>query len=600
MACLSFVCYRWPRFYYAKPRFIVFGTAAILLFAVAGEASAAETLLGQRGPGGYLSALKLGLVALVFFIWVRLADWMNQDSVRIGELSGLKPELWNPLNLAAQLLGFFAAISIPIFWVGFPIYVFASLFPWALYRLIRRSKMKQDSSIKQKLNPDAGLEMETLVQDAGAELSFSAAGADDTAQQANLIHARQSTGFPVLKDLLIDCMLKRADTLMIDYSAAQAAPRILVDGAWHALPPMERATGDSVLVSLKCLAGLNPADRRNRQSGRFNLKSPDYGKRRLDVASQGVQNGERVQVKFVGSASDKLPLKQLGMLPEMQKHFVPALNQPGICIVSAPKGEGLTTTWQGMLLSADRLTRDCVGLVSPEIEEETALENIVIRHYDPTGKTHPLQKAALDAALLTRPDSVAVPAISTPDIIDTLTKSVSNQDTSIWLQASSSSTVEALIKQMKHSTDKTGFANAVRFVTNQRLARRLCDSCKQQIQVQPKLIQQLGGDPKKQKTIFQAYRLPPPEQRVDQNGKPIEFPPCPSCGGLGHIGRIALFELLTVNDQVRKAMIEKGTAAAVDAAAKSSGAKMPMTSSAWKLVLLGVISLQEAQQSLKK
>lgn len=597
---MSFVCYPRTGFSAVTPRFVVLGITLLLLLVSSDEASAAETLLAQRGPGGYLSALKLGLIAITFFVWVRLADWMNQDSIRIGELSGLKPEIWNPLNLGAHLLGFFAAISIPIFWVGFPIYVFVSLFPWALYRLLRRSSIKKDSSIKQKLNPDAGLEMEKLAQDVGAELNFSAAGADDTARQANLIHARQATGFPVLKNLLIDCMLKRAETMMIDYSSAQAAPRILVDGMWHALPPMERESGDSVLVSLKCLAGMNPADRRSRQSGRFNLKSPEYGKRRLDVASQGIQNGERVQVKFVGSESDKLPLKQLGMLPDMQKQFVPALNEPGICIVSAPKSEGLTTTWQGMLLSADRLTRDCVGLVSAEIEEETALENIVIRHYDPTGKAHPVQKAALDAMLLTRPDSVAVPVISSAEIIDTLTHSVSNQDTSIWLQASAGSTVEALLKHFKTSTERARFAKSVRFVTNQRLARRLCDSCKQQIQVQPKLIQQLGGDPKKQKTIFQAYRLPPPEQRVDQDGKPIEFPPCPSCGGLGHIGRIALFELLTVNDEIRQAMLETGTAAAVDAIAKSSGAKMPMTSSAWKLVLLGVISLQEAQQSLKK
>ncbi len=600
MACLSPVCLTNFRLTAPSKRLLVFSLSLLLLLIVSSDASAADGLLAARTAGGYLSLLKIGLVAITFFTWVYLADWVNQDSIRIGELTGLKPEVWNPLNLMLHLLGFFAAISIPIFWVGFPIYVLASLFPWALYRLLRRSGIKKDSTIKQKLNPDAGLQMEQLSQDIGAELDFTAAGADDTAKQANLIRARQSPGFIVVKDLLIDCLLKRADTMLIDYTQAQAAPKILVDGAWHPMPPMDREMGDSVLVSMKCLAGMNPADRRSRQSGRFALKSPDHGKRQLDIVSQGVQNGERVQVKFIGDAGDKLPLKRLGMLPGMQKLFIPALNEPGICIVSAPKGEGLTTAWQGMLLSADRLTRDCIGLVSKENEEETALENIVVRYYDPAGKSNPTQKAALDAALLTRPDSIAVPDVTSPEVMDTLTNGVESQDTSVWLQASAKSAVQALMQHFSNTKNPVRFAQAVRFVTNQRLARRLCGDCKQEIQVKPELIQQLGGDPRKQKTIFREFRLPPPEQRVDANGRPIEFPTCQTCGGLGHIGRIALFELLSVNDEVRKVLVDTRKPESVEAIAKQTGAKIPMASSAWKLVLLGVISLQEAQQSLKK
>ena len=153
---------------------------------------------------------------------------------------------------------------------------------------------------------------------------------------------------------------------------------------------------------------------------------------------------------------------------------------------------------------------------------------------------------------------------------------------------------------MQNSKNPNAFAENVRYVTNQRLARRLCEHCKQEIQVQPQLIQQLGGDPRKQKTIFQAWRLPPPEQRVDQNGRPIEFPTCQTCGGLGHVGRIALFEMLTINPEVRQVLMESPKPASIDKIAKRTNAKSPMTASAWRLVLLGVISLQEAQASLKK
>ena len=97
-----------------------------------------------------------------------------------------------------------------------------------------------------------------------------------------------------------------------------------------------------------------------------------------------------------------------------------------------------------------------------------------------------------------------------------------------------------------------------------------------------------------------SHWLPPPEQRVDEQGNPIEFPPCQTCGGLGHVGRIALYEMLTINDEVREVLMQTPKPAAIDAVAKRSNAKMAMASSAYRLVLLGVISLQEAQASLKK
>ena len=578
----------------------VLSISAVLLMASDAEASTELLIAAKRGPGGYFSPIKLGLIAVVFFLWVRLSDWLNRDCVQIGDLIGQKPEIWNPINLGVHLLGFFSAISIPIFWVGYPIYVLCALLPYFIYRIIRRSAMKKDTSVQQRLKPEQGLQLSSLEQDEGVEFDFTPAGDSDTEQQGNLIKARQSPGFVVFKDMLADCMLKRADTILIDYSQTQATPRILVDGTWHAIPPMDRQTGDAVLFSLKYLGGLNPVDRRSKQVGRFAAKSPLYGKRKIDIITQGIPTGERVQLKLVGDASSKLPLKQLGMLPAMEKPFTEALNQPGICIVSAPRGEGLTTSWQGMLLSADRLTRDCIGMVSKALEEETGIENIVIKHYEAAGNGKPTQKESVTAALLTRPDSMAVPHVETPEVMDLLTAAVNDQDVSVWLQASAKSSVEALMMHHQNSKNPNQFAESVRYVTSQRLARRLCDSCKQEVRVQPKVIQQLGGDPRKQSTIYQAYRLPPPEQRVDETGKPIEFPPCETCGGLGHIGRIALFEMLTINDEVRQVLMETPKAGAVEAIAKRSNAKIPMSASAWKLVLLGVISLHEAQASLKK
>jgi len=276
------------------------------------------------------------------------------------------------------------------------------------------------------------------------------------------------------------------------------------------------------LVSLKHLAGLDPKERRAKQKGAFRFKS-ELGKAEVQVRSQGVKTGEN--------------------------------------IVSAPPKHGLSSTWQGLLVSADRLTRDCIGLVSSD-EMETAIENIIPKEYE----SDDLAATALKAALLTQPDAIALPEIPSSDVIDI----------------------------------RDNFRTAAKYVSCQRLLRRLCPDCKEEVQVPPKTIQKLGGDPRAQKTIYRQWRLPPPEQRVDEKGKPIEFPTCETCRGLGYIGRIGIFEMITVNDSVREALKKTPKIAAIDKVATESKAKKSMKQGAYQLVLLGVTSLAEVQSTLKK
>ena len=113
------------------------------------------------------------------------------------------------------------------------------------------------------------------------------------------------------------------------------------------------------------------------------------------------------------------------------------------------------------------------------------------------------------------------------------------------------------------------------------------------------MIQQLGGDPKSQATIYNPWKLPPPEQRVDEKGREIEFPPCETCGGIGFIGRIAVFEMITMDDQLRAFIRQNPKISAIEQAAVKLG-KAPIANQAYKLVLLGVTSLAEAQRVLKE
>ena len=107
------------------------------------------------GPGGYLSWWKLLLIAVVFIFWVRIADWVNRDSMKIGERMNMQSEFWIPMVAFPFLAGFILVISLPIFLAGLPIYLITAFMPVTVYFFIRRSRFKQNPNIKQylKLKP---------------------------------------------------------------------------------------------------------------------------------------------------------------------------------------------------------------------------------------------------------------------------------------------------------------------------------------------------------------------------------------------------------------------------------------------------------------
>ena len=514
--------------------------------------------------------------------------------MEFGNKLQLEPEIWNPILVGSFLIGLLAVLLVPIFWAGFPFFVLAALVPPITYSFIRRSRVLSDDSVARAIQNSSSDEyaVEELPQDEGAEVSFSPGGADANEKQARLIRGRQSQEFPTLKNVIYDAQFKRTEQLMMDCGRDGARLRMLVDGVWHPSPPMEREMSDGVVTSLKDLAGLNPADRRNQQSGSFEIKS-EFGKSKLNIRTQGVPTGERVFIDFAQAKKDILKLEELGMFPDMVQKVCESLNTPGLSIISAPAGHGLTTTWQGAIFSSDRLTRDCIGFYDSD-ETETDIENIVPKSYNSAAGESSYD--SLKKTLLSQPDAIIAPTVADSETMDLLVQQANEEEKrSVIIRSQASTAAEAFLRIYAQAKDRNAFLTAAKIVTGQRLLRRLCGDCRMEVRVNPKMIQKLGGNPKKQGTLFNQYKLPPPEQRVDEKGQPIEFPPCSTCGGIGYIGRVAAFETLELNEQLRAFIRKQPQAAAIEAAAVKLG-KTPLANQAYKLVLLGVTSLAEVQR----
>jgi type II secretory ATPase GspE/PulE/Tfp pilus assembly ATPase PilB-like protein len=414
--------------------------------------------------------------------------------------------------------------------------------------------------------------------------------------QGLMIAARQLPGYPVAIVLVANAISARADRILMDYSAQGAIVRYRIDGVWETLPPLDRPTGDAALVVYKKVFGLNPAERRAKQDAKFatNFKEIDWV---VHFTSAGVPNGERVLFQIDTKKPTIKTLTDLGMRDAMQESFRGMLNgDKGIVLVSGPAGQGLPTTWRISLESADKFVRDYVSLEN-KADADPEIINVFQNFFEPGVGDTP--EAQFEKILLRQPDVLVMPSLINSYITDRVLDQINQHGKHSITRLVANDAVDATIKLLStYKTEAKGIIKVLSGVLNQRLVRRLCDRCKQPFQPTPQLLQKLGIPAGRVQKLFQHTIPPPPEQRVDAKGNPIEIEICKKCNGRGYFGRMAIFELLTIDDKMRQAIVKSaGNPDAIRQFAKQNG-HLGFQEEGILACALGMTSLQEIQKMM--
>jgi type II secretory ATPase GspE/PulE/Tfp pilus assembly ATPase PilB-like protein len=502
----------------------------------------------------------------------------------------MHPETWNGINVGVMIAGLLCVLIVPIYWIGMPLFVVAAFLPAFLFRTARSSRMKSSATVAYKVAGKSDLKKEDF-EDADDEQIQMIPEGDATLRQKLQIEARQSPAYDVLRNLLGNGMVGRVDLMLLDYTRQAVNGRMQIDGVWNPMPPLDRDQGDAMLMALKNLAGMNPADRRTRQQGRFDLKWDQIKQKvRIDVTSQGVATGEQVHIKFSRTAVKPKTMLELGLQEDGVTRSVKLMNASGLVIVSAPPQGGLTTLWQSALLSSDRMTRDAVAIFTPD-ERDSAIENVQQNPIKP--EVAPLEM--LRKILLTQPNVLVIPDLIDRKLADAVVNEVLVESRTVLTRSAASSCAEALLNVYSQVGDRKKFAQAVTGIINQRLVRKLCRKCREEIPAKPELILKLGGNPRTQKTLFRHYQLPPVEKRVDERGNPVEMEPCSGCNGTGFYDRTAALEVVEVDSQIRKALLTTPQVEAIEKVIRTAGFRS-LLDEASRLVLAGETSLDEVRR----
>ena len=544
-----------------------------------------------RGPGGYLSWLKLLPILLLYLLWVKTTDWVNRDC----QLLGLPYSVWNVAVYASFLVGLALVVTIPVFVAGISLLGLSYVTPLGIYVWKRNSEVDlhervlTPSHIRHLFSQAAGGVGMSIASEGkaayekGAPVQFKPEGGDTKQKQANLIAARQSPGFQNAKELVAELVQQRADKCMLDYSPDTVALRYQIDGVWHESEGQEREAGDMMLAVFKRLANLNVEERRKRMTGRF---TADYNEKTYGaiLISQGTQTGERVILQLDRPHSAFKSLRELGMREKMEEQLRQMVTRPrGLFLFSSPPQGGLTTTVRLALGLTDRYMNDFVAF-QDEASPEPLAENIELTTFS-SAKGDVPQKI-LESMLRREPNAVVVHEWPNAETAQMLCDHAL-QDKLVLTTVRAKEAVEALLRVLLFKVPASLFAPAVFGVLNQRLIRRLCDNCKQAYEPAPQLLQKLGIPAGR---VEHLYR-PPEASEQDKV--------CPVCNGIGYFDRTAIFELLTVDDRMRQVLEQQPKLDVLRKVSRQAG-NHTLQQEGILLVAQGITSVQELSRVLKQ
>ncbi len=277
-----------------------------------------------------LSWGKLVGIWILFLIWVLSADWINQDS----QITTMGYGKWNPIIffpfLVVILLFVFPIfVGLANFWVGFALLAVTYLATYVPYVVIRNKSVELHERVftsdwfRYEFAHLAGkvgwkIEHERKADyEKGAPVDLMAIAApEDRDNQANLITARQSPGYLLVKDLIAEMVDHRSDKCILDYTQQSVIAQQHIDGVWHNGDARDRESGDVMLAVMKTLANLNAAERRKKQESKFAAKYKEHSFV-CPIASQGVPTGERVVLQLLGGPQRSFKkYEDLGMRPK--------------------------------------------------------------------------------------------------------------------------------------------------------------------------------------------------------------------------------------------------------------------------------------------
>jgi len=344
--------------------------------------------------------------------------------------------------------------------------------------------------------------------------------------------------------VLNQAIRERASDIHIEPEAKDVRIRFRVDGILHEEFNLPLQMLSAIVSRVKILSNMNISESRIPQDGRFEVKE---GGRAVDMRISTFPSayGEKVVMRLLDKTSILLSLNDLGFSNENLEKFRKIIRKPhGIVLVTGPTGSGKTTTLYSVL---SELNSKELNIVTVEDPIEYELSGITQSQINvKAGLTF---ATALRSLLRQDPDIMMV-----GEIRDLETASIAVQSAMtghlVFSTLHTNDAAGALTRLIDMGVEPFLIASSVEASMAQRLVRKVCDKCDFEIPVPPAVSAKI------------------PSLKTAHKGKG-----CKACKGTGYRGRVGLYELLIIDETIRKMLTSKASAAEIKKYAVERGMK---------------------------
>jgi len=369
--------------------------------------------------------------------------------------------------------------------------------------------------------------------------------------------------------VISEALKRRASDIHMEPLEKRFRVRYRIDGVLHEVENPPKRLQPSIVSRIKLMSNISIAEKRVPQDGRINIK---VGEKVIDlrVSTLPTAFGESIVMRILDKEGLRLGLPELGFFSDDQEHFERIISLPdGVFLVTGPTGSGKSTTLYSALNYINHPDRKIITVEDPVEYEMTGINQVQVRRE--VGMTF---SAALRSMLRQAPNIIMVGEIRDKETAE-IAVNASLTGHMVFSTLHTNDAPSAVSRLIDIGIKPFLVSAAVRAVLAQRLVRRICPNCKQPSSPEERLLNSLGIRPD------QA------EEATFMEGEG-----CPKCSNTGFRGRVGIFEMFNVNEELQQMIYEEATLVALRNKAREMGMRT-MREDGIRKVIAGVTTPEE-------
>ena len=353
----------------------------------------------------------------------------------------------------------------------------------------------------------------------------------------------------LVQAIMTQAAADRASDVHIEPTETDVRVRFRVDGVLHEVMHSPKSIQGGLISRLKVMGDLNIAEKRIPQDGRVSLR---VNNRSLDLrlATLPTVHGEKIVIRILDKTNALLHLSELGFLPQAFESYERSFRKPyGAILVTGPTGSGKSTTLYATLNIVNSIDRHIVTVEDPVEYRLPGVNQIQVN--PKAGLTF---ASALRSILRADPDIILIGEIRDRE---TAMIAVESALTGHLVLSSlhTNDAPSAITRLIEMQVETFLVGSAIDCVVAQRLARKLCEKCKQ------------AYAPEQRELIEAGFA----ESRVPDLGLFFRPSGCQSCSNTGYRGRIGLYEVMPMTEEIERLTVERASSETVKRVAIEQG-----------------------------